>query len=178
MFKVIKVVTLVLVVAIAALLLYAATRPNTFRVERSTAIKAPPEKIFAVLNDFHRWRAWSPWEKMDPAMKRSFSGTEAGLGAVYTWDGNDSVGAGRMEITESAAPSRVAMALDFKRPFEGHNTAQFILIPQGATTQVTWVMEGPMPFMAKLMTLFLNMDRAIGGDFDKGLANLKTLTEP
>jgi uncharacterized protein YndB with AHSA1/START domain len=172
-----KKVALVLVLAIAALLIFAATRPDTFRVERTARINAPAEKIFALIDDFHRWGAWSPYEKLDPAMKRSFGGAPSGKGATYAWEGNSQAGAGHMEIVESAPSSKVAIKLDFIQPFEGHNMAEFTLQPQGGATQVTWAMHGPSPYVARLMGIFFNMDQMIGKDFEAGLANLKTATE-
>lgn len=171
--------TLVLVVllVIAALLLFASTRPDSFRVERSLAIKAPPERIFPLIDDFHRWPAWSPWEKLDPAMTRTHSGPASGVGAVYEWLGNSKVGQGRMEIMQSSAPSRLAIKLDFLKPFEAHNTAEFTLRPQGDATLVHWAMFGPTPFISKLMGLFVSMDRLVGKDFEAGLANLKAEAE-
>jgi len=163
-------------VLIAAVLLYAATEPDVFRVQRTASIKAPPEKVGAVLSDFHAWQAWSPWEKMDPAMKRSFSGAEKGKGAAYAWEGNGQVGQGRMEITDAAA-SRVALDLDFIKPFEAHNKVVFTLVPQGEATEVTWAMHGPVPYPAKIVHVFVNMDRVVGEQFEAGLANLKTLSE-
>jgi carbon monoxide dehydrogenase subunit G len=174
MLKKIAVVVLVLIVA---LLLYAATRPDSFRVERSTSIKAPPEKIYALIDDFRGWGAWSPWEKLDPAMKRTYSGAAQGKGAVYEWSGNSQVGSGRMEITGMSAPSQVTIQLDFLKPFEAHNVADFTLEPQGDATHVTWAMHGPSPFMAKLMGVFFNMDKVIGKDFETGLANMKAAAE-
>ena len=173
----IKTIALVLVALIAGVLIFAATKPDTFSVQRSTTIQAPPEKIFAVLNDFHRWTEWSPWEKLDPMMKRTLSGAPAGKGAAYAWEGNSKVGAGRMEILESAPASKVGIQLDFIKPFEGHNIAEFTLTPQGDATKVDWVMRGPTPFVSKLMQVFVSMDALIGKDFEEGLANLKTLTE-
>ncbi|HUK55896.1 MAG TPA: SRPBCC family protein [Nitrospiria bacterium] len=173
----IKIIAIAAVVLIAALLIYAATRPDTFRVRRSASIKAPPERIFALINDFHRWGAWSPWEKMDPAMQRIHSGASDGKGAVYEWEGNNKVGKGRMEITESSPPSQVTIKLDFIKPFEGHNVAEFTLEPEGDTTKVTWAMHGPLPYMAKVIHVFFNMDRIVGKDFETGLANLKTIAE-
>jgi uncharacterized protein YndB with AHSA1/START domain len=164
-------------VLIAAVLVFAATKPDNFRVQRAASIKAPPEKIFAVLSDFHAWQAWSPWERMDPSMKRSFSGAEKGKGAVYAWEGNGKVGQGSMEITEATAPSRVVMDLDFVRPFAAHNKVDFSLVPRGDATQVTWTMNGPVPYMAKIVHVFVNMDRMVGGQFESGLANLKAITE-
>lgn len=172
-----KKIALVIVLAIAALLIFAATRPDTFRVERTARINAPAEKIFPLIDDFHRWSAWSPYEKLDPAMKRTFGGTASGKGATYAWEGNDKAGAGSMQIVESTPASKVAIKLDFIKPFEGHNTAEFKLQPQGEATQVTWAMYGPSPYVAKLMGIFFNMDQMIGKDFEAGLANLKTATE-
>jgi hypothetical protein len=177
MLKIIAVIAVGVVVVLAAGLVYAATRPDTFRVERALSIKAPPEKIFVLVNDFHRWGAWSPYETKDPAMKRSYSGAPSGKGAVYAWDGNKNVGSGRMEILDSSAPSKIVIKLDFFTPFEGHNSAEFTMLPQGDATNVTWLMHGPSPFMGKIMHVFINMDRMIGKDFEIGLANLKRLTE-
>src|SRR5882672_5012099 len=171
-----KKIAIVVVVLIAGVLAYSATKPDTFRVQRSTSIKAPPEKIAAALSDFHGWEAWSPWEKMDPAMKRSYSGAAKGKGAAYAWEGNSKVGQGRMEITE-AAPSRVAMDLDFVKPFEAHNKVVFTLTPKGDTTEVTWAMQGPVPYPAKVMHVFVDMDSMVGKQFETGLANLKAISE-
>jgi len=171
-----KKIAVVVVVLIAGVLVFAATRPDTFRVQRSASIKAPPEKISAVLSDFHGWQAWSPWEKMDPAMKRSYSGAEKGKGAAYAWEGNGKVGQGHMEITD-AAPSRVALNLDFIKPFEAHNKVVFTLTPKGDATEVNWAMQGPVPYPAKIVHVFMDMDSMVGGQFEAGLANLKTLTE-
>jgi len=174
---VIKKIAIAVVVLLAALLIYAATQPDTFRIQRATSIKAPPEKIFAVLNDFMRWEAWSPWEKKDLAMKRTFSAVTSGKGAVYAWEGNSDVGQGRMEIAESVAPSKVAIKLDFVKPFETHNMVEFTLEPKGDSTNVTWAMQGPMPYISKLITVFVNMDSMVGKDFEAGLANLKAVAE-
>ena len=173
----IKTILGVIVVVVAALLGYAATRPDTFSVQRAASIKAPPEKIFPLIDDFHRWPVWSPWEKMDPDMKRTYSGAAAGKGAAYAWQGNNKVGEGRMEILDDPAPSKVVIKLDFIKPFEGHNTATFLLVPKGDVTDVTWTMDGPSPFVAKLMGVFMNMDKMIGNDFETGLANLKAAAE-
>ena len=169
-------IVLVIIAAIAGLLIYAATRPDSFRLERSTAIKAPTEKVHALIDDFHNWPSWSPWENKDPAMKRTYSGAPKGKGTVYDWDGNKNVGLGRMEITDSA-PAMIIIKLDFFKPFEAHNTAEFTLAQQGESTQVTWAMYGPSPFMAKLMGLFFNMEKMVGPDFEAGLANLKSAAE-
>ncbi|HEY0502327.1 MAG TPA: SRPBCC family protein [Lysobacter sp.] len=173
MFKIIGLIVLVLVVAV---LVFAATRPDTFRVERSIVVKAPPQRVLAQLDDFHRWRAWSPFEALDPAMKREIAGNPQGKGAVYTWDGNSKAGAGRMEILE-ATPSCVRIQLDFTRPMTAHNTAEFLLVPEGDGTRVTWAMHGPQPYIGKLMGLVFNMDRMLGKDFERGLTNLKRVAE-
>jgi uncharacterized protein YndB with AHSA1/START domain len=152
-------------------------QPSSFKVERSASIKAPPDKIFALLNDFHHWSSWSPWEKFDPNMKRTHSGAERGTGAVYSWEGNKKVGTGRMEITESVAPARVVTKLDFLKPFEAHNTAEFNLETRGDSTSVSWSIYGPAAFMTKVMMVFTSMDKMMGKDFEEGLANLKVLAE-
>jgi uncharacterized protein YndB with AHSA1/START domain len=177
MFAIIATVAIVLAIAIAIVVILAATKPSTFSVRRATTVKAPPERIFSVINDFHQWGSWSPYENKDPAMKRTFSGAESGKGAVYGWDGNNNVGSGRMEILDTSVPSKIAIKLDFFRPFEGHNTAEFTMLPQGDATHVTWLMHGPASFMSRLMQVFINLDHMIGKDFEVGLANLKTLTE-
>jgi len=172
-----KKITIVAVVLIAALLVFAATRPDTFRVQRAASIKAPPEKVFALLNDFQRWEAWSPWEKKDPAMKRTFSVVTSGKGAQYAWEGNKDVGQGRMEIAESVAPSKLAIKLDFFKPFEAHNTVEFTLEPKGEATNVTWAMQGDTPYLAKIIHVFLDMDKMVGKDFEAGLVNLRAAAE-
>jgi len=174
MFKKIAIVVLVLVVAVLA---YAATRPDTLHVQRSASVKAPPEEIFPLISDFHRWTAWSPWEKRDPAMKRTYGGAAQGKGAVYEWEGNSEVGQGRMEITDASDPSRITIKLDFIEPFEGHNVAEFALVPEGGATNVIWSMAGPTPFLGKLIGVFVNMDTMIGKDFEAGLTNLKAMAE-
>lgn len=166
-----------LLVAVAAALIHAASRPDSFRVQRGISIKAPPEKIFAELEDLHRHGAWSPWEKKDPSMKRTHSGAPSGKGAVYEWDGNKEIGKGRMEIVEVVAPTRLVMTLHFIAPFEARNMAEFVLEPKGDSTAVTWAIHGPSPFISKVMGLFLDMDTMIGKEFETGLANLKTLAE-
>ncbi len=177
MFEVIAIIAVILAIAIAIVLVLALTKPNTFAVQRAISIKAPAEKIFPLINDFHQWVAWSPYENKDPAMKRTYSGAESGKGAVYAWAGNNNVGSGRMEILEAAVPSKIAIKLDFFKPFEGHNTAEFTMLPQGDATNLTWVMHGPAVFMSRLMQVFINLDNMIGKDFEVGLANLKKLTE-
>jgi hypothetical protein len=173
----IVVIVAVLVIGVVGVLGFAATKPDAFRVQRAANINAPPEKIFALIDDFQRWNAWSPYEKKDPAMKRTFSGAAKGKGAVYAFAGNSQVGAGRLEIIDTTAPSKVALTLDMIKPFAGHNIIEFTLQPKGGATDVTWAMHGAMPYISKVMSVFFNMDRMIGNDFEIGLANLKTLTE-
>ena len=170
-------IVIVIVVLVAALLLYAATRPDSFRIQRSATMRSPPDRVFALIDSLKAWGQWSPWEKMDPALKRTFSGPDSGTGAIYEWQGNNKVGQGRMEILESNPTSRVLIKLDFLKPFEAHNTAEFTLTPEGDSTRVDWAMYGPSPFMSKLMGVFMNMDKMIGKDFEAGLANLKSIVE-
>jgi uncharacterized protein YndB with AHSA1/START domain len=177
MLETIAIVAVMLAIAIAVVLILAATKPNKLRVQRATAIKAPAEKIFPMISDFHQWRTWSPYEEKDPAMKRTYGGAESGKGAVYAWDGDKNVGSGRMEILDASASSKIVIKLDFFTPFEGHNTAEFTMLPQGDGTHVIWVMYGPANFMSRLIQVFINLDNMIGKDFEAGLANLKKLTE-
>ena len=173
----IKAIAIIVVVLLAGVLIFAATKPDTFRVQRSSSIKAPPEKIFALINDFHSWVSWSPYETKDPAMKKTFSGPAGGKGAVYEWDGDKNVGKGRMEISDTAPPSNVTIKLDFVKPFEAHNIVVFTLEPKGDSTGVTWAMQGPVPYVAKIVHVFLDMDSMVGKDFESGLANLKAISE-
>ena len=172
-----KTIAIIVVVLIAGVVILAAMKPDSFSVQRAATIKAPPEKVFALINDFKAWGAWSPWEKKDPAMKRSFGATTSGKGAHYAWDGNKDVGQGSMTVTESAPPSKVVLNLDFIKPFEGHNIVEFTLTPQGDSTSVNWLMHGPANFMSKIMQVFISMDRMVGKDFETGLANLKAAAE-
>ncbi len=177
----ILVIALVVLGVIAALilgiLLLAMTKPNELRVQRSTSIYAPPAKIFPLIDDFHCWTVWSPYEKRDPELKRTYSGAPKGKGAIYEWNGNSNVGQGRMEIMESTPSSKISIKLDFIKPFEGHNVAEFTFVPQGNATNVTWLMHGPASFMTKVMSTIMNMDKMIGKDFEDGLATLKSVTE-
>jgi uncharacterized protein YndB with AHSA1/START domain len=173
----IKTIAIVVVVLLASLLIYAAMRPDSFRIERATSIKAPPEKIFPLINDFHQWERWSPWEKIDPALKRTYGGTASGKGAVYAWDGNKDVGHGRMEIVQSLPPSKVALKLNFIKPFEAQNTVEFTLATQGDSTTVTQAMYGPSPYISKLMGIFFSMEKMVGQKYEEGLANLKAIAE-
>lgn len=173
-----KAIIAIIVIAILGALGYAAISPDHFRVERTATIAAPPEKIFPLINDLRQWTAWSPWEKIDPALKRSYSGPKEGVGAAYSWQGNNEVGVGRMQITESDPNARVEIKLDFQMPFEAHNIAEFTLHPQnGSGTQVTWAMYGPSPYTHRLMQLVFDMDDMVGGKFEQGLTNLKTAAE-
>jgi hypothetical protein len=177
MFEIIAIIAVILAVAIAIILILALTKPDTFSIRRAATVKAPAVKIFPLINDFRQWGSWSPYETKDPAMKRTFSGAESGKGAVYAWDGNNNVGCGRMEILDASAPSKIVIKLDFFKPFEAHNTAEFTMLPQGGATNLTWLMHGPAPFMSKVMQVFINIDNMVGKDFEVGLANLKKLTE-
>jgi hypothetical protein len=165
----------IVVVAIVALLIYAAAKPDSFGVQRTTAINAPAEKIFPLINDLHAHTRWSPFEK-DPNMKRTHSGAPQGKGAVYEWDGDRKVGSGRLAIADST-PSNITMILDMFKPFKAHNTVNFLIEPQGSSTRVTWAMRGQQPYMAKLMSTFINCDKMVGGQFEEGLAKLKAIAE-
>jgi uncharacterized protein YndB with AHSA1/START domain len=171
------VVVLLLVVVVGAVLAYAATKPDVFHVQRSASVKAPPDKIFPLINDFRSWASWSPYEHKDPAMKKTYSGAATGKGAIYEWDGDKNVGSGRIEIADTTPPSRLAIKLDMIKPFAASNRVEFTLQPQGDTTNVTWTMNGHTPYLAKIMHVFLDMDRMVGQDFETGLANLKALAE-
>ncbi|WP_192246373.1 SRPBCC family protein [Mesorhizobium silamurunense] len=170
-------ILIILVVIIAAVLILAASRPNDFVVSRSASIKAPAETIFPLINDFKHWPSWSPFEKLDPNMKRTLSGAENGKGAAYAWEGNSKAGKGRMEIVNSVPSSLVSLRLDFEKPFRASNSVDFTLSPSGGNTSVTWTMRGGRPFIAKLMSLFMNFDALIGKDFEAGLDNLKRFAE-
>jgi hypothetical protein len=158
------------------LLVLAAMKPDTFRVARSTTIKATPETIFPLIADMHRFNTWNPYERKDPNLKGTYSGPASGKGAAYAWESKE-VGTGSMEITDTAPPSKVAIRLDFVKPFEAHNNVDFTLVPKGDATEVTWAMAGPVPYVGKVMHVIINMDRMVGDDFEAGLANLKALAE-
>jgi len=172
----ITVILIVVAVVIAAALAYAASKPDSFTVSRSATIAAPAEKIFPLIDDLRAQSAWSPFEK-DPNMKRTYGGSPRGKGAVYEWDGNRQVGAGRIAIVESVPPARIALQLEMMRPFKAQNTVEFALEPVSTGTKVTWSMRGRQPFMAKLMGLFMNCDKMVGNQFEEGLAKLKALVE-
>jgi hypothetical protein len=169
------IIAVVIAVAVVAVLVYAATKPDKFGVQRAARIGVPPEKIFPLIDDLHAHTSWSPFEK-DPNMKRTHSGAARGKGAVYEWEGNRQVGAGRLAIIDST-PSKVTMALDMLKPFEAHNVVEFTLEPKGGSTDVTWAMHGRQPYMAKLMSTFINCDKMVGSQFEEGLGKLKALAE-
>lgn len=171
-----KKIGLVFVAIVVAVLLLAASRPDQFAVERRIVVRAPAEKIVPLVSDFRRWAEWSPWEKLDPAMKRTFGGPAAGVGSTYAWQGNKDVGSGRMEV-KSVTADKVSIQLDFLDPFEAHNTADFLLAPKDGGTEVRWVMSGPAPFVTKLMDMVVGMDSMVGPDFERGLAQLKVAAE-
>ncbi len=172
-----KKVLLVLLVILAAAAAFVASRPGTYRVERSAVVAAPPETVHSLIADFRRWEAWSPWEKLDPQMKKDFSGAESGTGAIYHWIGNDDVGEGRMTITESDPASGVAIRLEFLKPWQSVNQSRFAFAREDAGTRVTWTMDGTSDFMFKAMSVFMSPDKMMGPDFEKGLASLKELAE-
>jgi uncharacterized protein YndB with AHSA1/START domain len=166
-------IAIALALAITVVLVIATTKPDEFRVERSATLDAPVEAVFGLVNDFRRWPEWSPWEDRDPEMSREFSGATQGVGAVYAWDGNSDAGAGRMEIVESHRPTHVRIQLDFERPMRSSNTTSFEFEPRGERTHVNWTMQGANPFPFKIMQVFMDMDTLVGGDFERGLAQLE-----
>jgi hypothetical protein len=168
----IKKILLILVAAILLLVIVASLRPSQFTVTRWATIPATPEVVFAQVNDFHKWQEWSPWAKMDPACKFAFSGPDSGVGAGFSWDGNNDVGAGTMKITESKPGELVKIDLYFTKPMEGHNLTVFTFKPNGASTDVTWTMSGENGFMGKLFGLFVDCDKMVGEQFIQGLRNL------
>ncbi|MGZ4955214.1 MAG: SRPBCC family protein [Methylobacter sp.] len=166
------------IVLFAALLIYAATRPDMFRVWRTTSIKASPDRIFSLINDFHNWDAWSPYEKLDPAMKRNLSGQPRGKGAVYEWESDScKAGVGRMEIIESSPSSKIAIELDMAKPLKIRSIVEFTLESKDNTTQVVWDIHGINSYVGKIRGIFCNQDSMIGKDFEDGLINLKTIAE-
>lgn len=166
------------VAAVIGVLAFAISRrPPELRVERSTVVGAPPGAVFEHINDLHAWPEWSPWAKLDPEMQVTYDGAAAGVGAGYAWTGNKKVGEGRMTITESRPDERVALRLEFIKPFKSVSDTAFVLTPQGDGTRVTWTMRSKHDFMSKAMGVFMNMDQLIGKDFEKGLAQMKTVVE-
>ena len=177
MLKLITILVGILVVAVAGLLVFASTKPGEMRIQRQAHINAPADRVFALINDFQRWRDWSPYEAKDPNMIRELSGLAAGKGAVYAWNGNKEVGQGRMEIVDSAAPDKITIQLTFLKPMENQGIAEFTLVPAEDGTVVTWSMTMPAPLISKVMGIFFDLDKMIGKDFEVGLANLKSKVE-
>jgi len=170
-------ILIALAVIVVGFIVFVAMRPSEYRVARTTTISAPAPAVFAQVNDFHRWEAWSPWAKLDPAMKHAYEGAPAGVGAIYTWVGNNEVGEGRMTVTESRPSELIRIDLEFLKPFQATSTAEFTFKPEGGQTVVTWSMAGKVNFIAKAVHLFVDMDKMIGGNFDKGLAQMKSVVE-
>jgi hypothetical protein len=173
----IKKILLGLAVLIIVLVVVVALQSSHYRVERSATMNAPASVVFAQVNDFHKWNAWSPWEKIDPAMKKTFDGAPAGTGAGYAWVGNSEVGEGRMTITESHPSDLIKIKLEFLKPFAATSDTVFTFKPEGNQTKVTWTMDGDKNFLAKAVHMFMNIDKMVGGDFEKGLAQMKTVAE-
>jgi uncharacterized protein YndB with AHSA1/START domain len=176
MIRILAIIGAVLVLAVGVLLVLAAMKPDTFRVARSTTIHATPEKIFPLIADLRRFNTWNPYERKDPNIKGTYNGPASGKGAAYAWESKE-VGTGSMEITDTTPPSKVAIRLDFVKPFEAHNNVDLTLVPKGDATEVTWAMSGHVPFVGKVVHVLVNMDRMVGDDFETGLANLKALAE-
>jgi uncharacterized protein YndB with AHSA1/START domain len=172
-----KKILIALAAIVVVLVAVVAMQPSEFRVTRTATISAPPADVFAQVNDFHHWQAWSPWAKLDPAAKATFEGPQAGPGAIFSWAGNDKVGEGRMTLTESRPSELIRIKLDFMKPMEGTSTTEFTFKPAGDQTAVTWTMTGHRNFVAKAVCLFMDIDKMVGGDFEKGLANLKSVAE-
>ncbi len=173
----VKILVFAVLVLLIAVLAYAAMKPDTFRIQRSASINAPPQTIFALINDLNRFNTWNPFTRKDPGVRGTYSGPSSGHGAAYAFDGNKDVGAGIIQIAQSSPPSKVTMKLDMTRPFEAHNIVEFTLEPHGRSTRVTWAMHGPSPYIVKVMSILFSMDRMIGKDFEAGLANLKAAAE-
>jgi hypothetical protein len=175
--KAIMAIVAALIVVIAVFCVVVVMQPADFKITRSATMNASPDKIFEQVNDFHKWDAWSPWAKIDPAMKTTYSGPPSGTGAAYAWVGNDQVGEGKMAITASHPNEHIAIDLEFIRPFAAKNITEFTLKPEGDKTSVTWTMTGKNNFVAKAFNLVMNMDKLVGADFEKGLAQMKAITE-
>ncbi len=167
----------IIALIIAGLAAYASTKPDTFRMERKTVVNAQPEKIFAVFSDFHEAKNWSPWEPLDPNIKTTFSGAASGVGAIYNWEGNRDVGSGRQEILSVEPARRVTIKINFYKPFKAENTVEYTMVPVAGGTEVGWAMFGAQPFMAKIVALFMNCEKMMNDQFDKGLASLKAYVE-
>ena len=172
-----KTIAVVIAAVLAVPVVLATFKPDTFRVQRSASIRASADKIHPLISDMRRFNTWNPYNKKDPNVKGSYRGPSSGPGAGYDFEGNKDVGKGSIQIVEPVTPTRVSMKLDMIEPFEGHNRVEFTLAPRGDSTEVTWAIHGPSPFMAKLMGIFFDMDRMIGRDFEAGLADLKAAAE-
>jgi len=175
--RIILIVALGVLVVVAAILIWAASKPNTFRIERSVVIQAAPEKIFPLINDFRNWSEWAPQDREDRSIMRTFSGPPSGVGAVSDWTSSGKAGSGRMSITESVPPTKIEIAVDFVKPFAAHNVNTFTLEPEGDATKVTWRMQGANLYFMKVMSTFSSMDRMMGGHFERGLRDLKAAAE-
>jgi uncharacterized protein YndB with AHSA1/START domain len=172
-----KTILITLVVIVVVFIVVASMQPSEFSVTRTATISAPPPAVFAQVNDLHKWEEWSPWAKRDPAAKKTYEGPSAGTGAIYRWAGNKEVGEGSLTITESRPNDLIRMKLEFLKPFQATNTVEFTFKPQGDQTLVTWTMMGKNNFIAKVLHLFMDMDKMVGGDFEKGLAQMKSVVE-
>ena len=175
--RILKFIVIALVVIVGALTGIVALQPDEFRIVRSATIAAPADKVFAQIDDYHNWEAWSPWAKLDPAAKNTFEGPAAGKGAMFSWDGNADVGAGRMTTLQSRPNELVKIKLEFSRPMEDTSTVEFTFKPESGKTLVTWSMTGRHNFMSKGVCLFMNMDKMVGGQFEEGLANIRKIVE-
>jgi carbon monoxide dehydrogenase subunit G len=175
--KILLGIVVLVIVLVAVFLVMVMLQPSTYQIERSATINAPAQTVFAQVNDFHKWNAWSPWANLDPNMKQTYDGQASGVGAMYSWTGNSDVGEGKMTIIESRPSERIKIQLEFIKPFAAMNTTDFIFTPQGNQTNVKWVMAGNNNFIGKAFGLFVNMDKMVGGDFEKGLAKLKAVSE-
>lgn len=170
-------ILVIILLLILVLVIFAMTKPNEFAIRRSISIHAPAEKVYALIADFREWPKWSPWEKLDPGMKKTLSGADMSKGAIYEWEGNKQVGAGRMEIIEALPSSRIAIKLSFFRPFKAENKTLFTLVPAGDGTNVSWEMSGVNNLTLKIMGIVMNMDKMVGRDFEKGLTAMKAEAE-
>jgi uncharacterized protein YndB with AHSA1/START domain len=173
----IKIIFIAIGMAVAAFMLYATTRPDSFHIERTVRINAAPAAIYPYMSDFHKGKLWVPYEQKDPGMKRTFSGAESGKGSIYEFAGNKNVGQGRLEIVEATAPTHVVLTLDMTEPMQAHNRVDYTIVPMDNGSQVTWAMSGTCGYLGKLVGIFMNVDKMVGKDFTTGLANLKTLVE-
>jgi len=172
-----KIILVGIAIIVVLFVIIVAMQPADFRITRSATIAAPPEAVFAQVNDLHNWEAWSPWAKLDPAAKSTYEGPAAGVGAAFAWSGNNKIGEGRMTVIESRPNVLVRFKLDFLKPFKASNTAEFTFKPEGNQTAVTWSMYGKNNFLSKAVGLFMNCDKMVGGQFEQGLAQMNSVTE-